>query len=122
MARAETPLYVGTNGIVAALDPRTGEELWRTKLPKCGGVGEPVALVLKDQHIFAASHGQVWCLDARDGNVLWRNGLPRMGYHSVLLALEGADAATGSDAITAAAVRRRQQAAAAGGAGAAVAT
>ena len=118
MARAETPLYVGTNGFVAALDPRTGEELWRTKLPKCGGSGEPVALVMKEQHLFAGAHGQVWCLDARDGSVLWRNGLPKMGYHTVLLALEGADAATGSDALAAAAVRRRQQQAAAGAAGA----
>ena len=116
MTRDPTPLYIGTNGIVAALDPRTGEELWRTKLPKCGGMGEPVAMVIKDQQIFAGSNGRAWCLDARDGSVLWQNGLPKMGYHAVLLAMEGADAATGSDAVTTTAVRRRQQQSAAGGA------
>ena len=115
MTRDPAPLYIGTNGFVAALDPRTGEEFWRTKLPKCGGMGEPVAMILKDQHIFAGAHGQVWCLDARDGSVVWRNGLPKLGYHTVLLALEGADAATGSDALTTAVVRRRQQDAAATG-------
>lgn len=29
MSRGQKPLFVGTNRFVAALDPRTGEELWR---------------------------------------------------------------------------------------------
>jgi hypothetical protein len=118
MAR-QTPLYVGTNGFVAALDPDTGQEHWRTKLPKCGGVGDPVAMLIKDGCLFAASHGRVWCLDKEDGTIHWTNGLPRMGFHAVLLAMEGAEAATGTDASMAASVRRRRQrAAAAGGAAA----
>jgi outer membrane protein assembly factor BamB len=109
MSRNDTPLYVGTNGIVAALDPGTGEELWRTKLPRGAGMGEPVTLVIKGEHLYAGSYGQVWCLNKRDGVVLWRNGLPKMGYHAVLLAMEDADAASAQDVAAAAAWRRRQQ-------------
>jgi hypothetical protein len=112
MAR-QTPLYVGTNGFVAALDPDSGQEHWRTKLPKCGGMGDPVTMVIKDGCLFAASHGRVWCIDKTDGTVRWMNGLPGTGFHSVLLAMEGADAATGQDAAVGAAHRRRQQHAAA---------
>jgi outer membrane protein assembly factor BamB len=122
MARGQTPLYVGTNCFVAALDPQTGEELWRTKLPKCGGMGEPVAIVIKDGRLYVGSHGQVWCLDQRDGTVLWRNGLPKMGYHAVLLAMEGADGGTAQDAAATVARRNRQQQAAAAGGAAAAAT
>jgi outer membrane protein assembly factor BamB len=120
MARMENPLYLGTNGIVAALDPWTGEELWRVKLPRCSGVGEPVSVVIKNHLLFAGANGRVWCLDKRNGELLWHNGLPRMGYHAVLLAIEGADASTGLQSTTVETVRRRrQQAAAAGGAAAA---
>jgi outer membrane protein assembly factor BamB len=108
MART-APLFVGTNGYIAALDPDNGQELWRTKLPKCGGIGEPVAMVIKGGHLFAGANGKVWCLDKSDGRVCWTNGLPGTGYHTVLLALEDADAGTGLDATLTAAHRRRQQ-------------
>ncbi len=114
-----TPLYVGTNGIVAALDPHTGEELWRTKLPKCGGVGEVVSMVLKDGYLFAGANGRVWCLSKTDGSVLWQNGLPKMGYHAVLLAMEGAEGGTAYEPAAESMRRRHQQRAAGGSAGAA---
>jgi outer membrane protein assembly factor BamB len=120
MAYTQTPLYVGTNRHVAALDPQTGEELWRTRLPKCSAIGEPVTMVIKDGRLYVGSYGQVWCLDQRDGTLLWRNGLPKLGYHAVLLAMEGAEAGTAQDAAAVVARRRQQQqAAAAGSAGAA---
>ncbi len=118
MART-TPLFVGTNGYVAALDPDSGQELWRTKLPKCGGHGEPVAMVIKGSRLFAGANGKVWCLDKSDGSVCWMNGLPGTGYHTVLLALEDAAGGTGLDATLAAEHRRRQQRAAAASAAAA---
>jgi outer membrane protein assembly factor BamB len=120
MAQAPKPLYVGTNRFVVALDPGTGEELWRTKLPKCSGGGEPVTMVIQDERLYAGCHGQVWCLDRRDGAVVWHNGLPGTGYHVVLLAMEDAAATTAQDVTVAAARRRRQQqaAAASGAAGA----
>ena len=118
MAKAQEPLYVGTNGFVAALDPGTGEELWRTKLPKCGGIGAPVVMLIKGQQLFAAAGGRAWCLDRRTGSVIWQNGLPKMGYHVVLLAMEGACTGTSQAAAAAAYVQQCQQQHAAAGAGA----
>ncbi len=109
MASTQEPLYIGTNCFVAALDPGTGEELWRTKLPKCTGMGGPVAMLIKDQHIFAAAGGRAWCLDRRTGSVLWQNGLPKMGYHVVLLAMVGASGESGQAAALGAYVHQARQ-------------
>ncbi|UCG32800.1 MAG: PQQ-binding-like beta-propeller repeat protein [Phycisphaerales bacterium] len=111
MARGHTPLYVGTNRHVLALDPRTGAELWRAKLPK-GGSGNPVTMVIKGQNLYVGHHGHVFCLDKRNGSILWDNDLPKTGYHAVLLAMEGAEGTGGAGAAVAE-QRRRQQAGAA---------
>ncbi|MFH1748470.1 MAG: PQQ-binding-like beta-propeller repeat protein [Planctomycetota bacterium] len=117
MARDPKLLYIGTNRHVAALDPRTGEELWRTRLPR--GSGHPVTMIMKGPYIYAGCYGHVYCLDKRTGEILWENGLPKMGFYTVLLALEGASACTSGDAACADAdMRRRQQAAAASSGGA----
>jgi outer membrane protein assembly factor BamB len=112
MPRTDQPLYIGTNRHVAALDVATGEEVWRTRLPKCNTDG-PVSMLIKDAVLIAASSGQVWCLDKRDGTVLWHNGLPGLGYNSVQLMLEGAQAATSQDSLAGAIDKRRRDAAAA---------
>ncbi len=118
MPRKKTPLYVGTNRIVAALDPDTGVELWRTKLPKGGSSGSPVSIVIKGQHLYVGCYGHVHCLDKRNGELLWHNGLAKMGYHVVLLAMEGAEGATSQGGAAAAErLRRQRQAAAAAAAG-----
>ena len=67
MASQTTPLYVGTNGFVLALAPLTGEELWRTKLPKCGGMGEPVSMIIKDQMLFAGAYSVFCWVEIRFG-------------------------------------------------------
>ena len=109
MATRQTPLYVGTNRFVAALDPRTGAELWRTKLPK-GGLGSPVTILIKGLSLYVGHYGRVYCLAKGDGSILWENGLPKTGYHAVLLAMEGAQGGTG--ALAATVEQRRRQAAA----------
>ena len=117
MARDPQLLYIGTNRHVAALDPRTGEELWRTRLPR--GSGHPVTMLIKGTYIYAGCYGHMYCLDKHTGEILWENSLPKMGYHAVLMALEGASAGTAGDAaIAVAELRRRQQAAAASSGGA----
>lgn len=79
------PLYLGTNGHVAALDPRTGERIWRTKL-RNGGWGQFVSLSLDDTRVYAGHYGLCHALDRFNGTPLWTNDLPRMGYTMVLLA------------------------------------
>ena len=111
MAQRHTPLYVGTNRHVLSLDPRTGAELWRAKLPK-GGIGSPVTMVIKGQNLYVGHYGHVFCLDKRNGSVLWQNDLPKTGYHAVLLAMEGA-VGTGAGAVVDEQRRKKQAAAAA---------
>ncbi len=106
MARDSTLLFVGTNRHVAAIDPRTGEEMWRTKLPK-GAASHPVTLLIKGQQIYAGHHGHVFCLNRRDGTILWHNDLPRMSYYPVLLAMEGATGASAPAGVAAASKRKR---------------
>ena len=112
MTRGRQPLYVGTNGYVLALDPRRGEELWRTKLPK-RSTGAPTTILIKGHHLYVGHYGRVFGLDRRTGEVLWESELPKTGHHAVLLAMAGATG-SGGDAV-ATAHRQRQQAAAAGG-------
>ena len=114
MTRGMKPVYAGTNRFVMALDPRTGEELWRTKLPK-GGMGSPVTMLIKGQHLYVGHYGHVFCLDKRNGSLVWQNGLPKTGFHAVLLVMEGAEGSGGS-AVAAVDLQKRQQAAAAGAA------
>ncbi|MFH1418123.1 MAG: PQQ-binding-like beta-propeller repeat protein [Planctomycetota bacterium] len=118
MARTREMLFAATHRWVAAIDPKTGEELWRTKLPQ-GGFSVPIILI-KDTYLYVGHAGHVYCLDKRYGEVIWDNGLPKMGFQTVVLAMEGA---TTSDVAAAAAGttsdRRRRAAAAAGGGAAA---
>ena len=112
MSRDPKVLYIGTNRYIAALDPRTGEEVWRTKLPHSGPT--IVTILIKDRNLFVGHAGRVYCLDKRSGEVQWENGLSRMGYHPVLLAMEGAQGSTSSGMSAAEAERRRRAAAASG--------
>ena len=119
MARIKNVLYVATHRFVAAVEPKTGEEVWRTKLPH-GGSAVPT-MVLKGDHIYIGHAGYVYCLDRRMGQVLWENDLPKMGFQSVVLAMEGATAAaTGAVTAVQAAQQRAAAAASSGGAAGAV--
>ncbi len=113
MAHRIEPLYVGTNRFIVAIDPRTGEELWRAKLDADRGV---VALLIRDRYLFAGCSGYVYCLNRHDGAILWKNTLPRTGYDSVVLLMEGATNAPLDVLIAADKRKRGEQAGAAGAA------
>src|SRR3954469_2748079 len=82
------PLFIATNGFVCALDPATGAELWRTRLPKARGT--LVSLLIGDGLLFAGCGGNVYCIEAATGRLLWNNGLPGTGFQPVLMTREGA--------------------------------
>ncbi|MBN2560882.1 MAG: PQQ-binding-like beta-propeller repeat protein [Phycisphaerae bacterium] len=114
MARSRKLLYVGTGRYVAALDPKTGEECWRTKLPHAGA--SVVTMLIKDEHLLVGHAGHAYCLAKASGEIIWENGLPRMGYNPVLLAMEGAQGPSAGDVAGAWADGRRRAAAAGAGA------
>jgi outer membrane protein assembly factor BamB len=86
------PLIIGSSGYVAAINPMTGEELWRTALRKgllSGAVREDVSVIVSGEVVFAGSNGHLFCLSATDGALLWTNELKGMGYDDVSLAMAG---------------------------------
>ena len=112
MPKGPKVLYIGTNRFVTALNAKTGEESWRTKLPHAGGA--VVTILIKDRCLFVGHAGHAYCLDKRTGEILWENGLPKMGYHPVLLAMEGAQGSSSGEVAASWIEQRRRQAAAAG--------
>ena len=99
MGRQSKLLYVGTGRFVVAVDPASGEEVWRTKIPS--PYGTIVTLLLAKDRVYVGHAGSVYCLDARSGGILWKNGLPKTGYGAVLLTMEGADCSVQPGAVAA---------------------
>lgn len=88
-------LYLGTNGHVLALDPQTGDEVWRTKL----GSGlfsttshQDVTVIEHNGQLFAGCYGHLFCLDGSDGTIRWHNELPGLGHNDVALSIDGRSA------------------------------
>jgi len=86
-------LYIGINGHVAAIDPATGREIWRTALGGGGLFSHPghqdVCVLEHEGRVFAGCHGHLFCLDAATGQSLWRNDLSGLGRNDVTLAIAG---------------------------------
>ncbi len=85
-------LYIGCNGSVAAVDPKTGDEVWRAPVVKGllgGSVQQDVCILEDGGRVFAGCYGEIVALDAGTGEELWRNSLKGMGYNEVTLAMAG---------------------------------
>lgn len=77
---------------VVALEPLTGDEIWRSRLP--GVFGGPVGTLLIDgDMVFAGNHGRLHCLSLDDGRHLWTAELKGLGWGMVSIAIDGANAA-----------------------------
>ena len=57
-------LYIGCNGIVAAVDPATGKEKWRTPLPTggflAGNSRTDVCILEHEDRVFAGAKGHLF--------------------------------------------------------------
>ncbi|MEO8405840.1 MAG: PQQ-binding-like beta-propeller repeat protein [Chitinophagaceae bacterium] len=85
-------LIIGCNGYVSAIDPKTGEEVWRTKLRDGllgGSRGMDVSVLLEGNQVFVGCHGRIYSIDALTGSIMWSNELKGMGYNEVALARQG---------------------------------
>ena len=82
-------LYLGCNGFVCAVDPATGQEVWRTPLNTGGFLGsmrcQDVNVIEDGGIVIAGVYGYVFGLDAQTGQVLWQNELKGMGYNDVTM-------------------------------------
>ena len=82
-------LYIGTNGYVAAIDPQTGREIWRTELSTGFFSGSDVCVLEHEGQVFAGTNGYLFALDGATGNIIWENGLEGMGHNEVTLSIAG---------------------------------
>jgi len=78
-------IIIGLGGHVAAIDPGSGAEIWRTKLK-----GSSFVTILQtDDHVYAGAGGELFCLDASSGSILWRNPLKGLGLGVVAFSNSG---------------------------------
>jgi outer membrane protein assembly factor BamB len=74
------------DGLLIALDAKSGAPLWRTRVPS--PVGDAIIALQKTSQILmpllggAAMRGGVWCLDGATGKVLWR--FPKSGREEAI--------------------------------------
>ena len=75
MASTKDQLFIGVGSHAVAVDPATGEELWRTRLK-----GNGIATVwLANNQLFAGCAGELFRLDSATGSILWHNKLKGLG-------------------------------------------
>ncbi len=69
------PLYIAVGGHAVCIDPRNGDEIWRTKLK---GASYATIAVTNGQ-VLAAASGELFSLHPRTGDILWHNKLKGLG-------------------------------------------
>lgn len=69
-------LYIGCNRHVSAIDPSSGDEVWRTSL-STGGFSstshQDVCILEHEGKVYADCYGRLFAIDAGAGNILWKN-------------------------------------------------
>ena len=99
MARARDRLFLGVGGHVVAIDPATGDEIWRTRLKST-----TVTTVWSDgKRVYGGAQGELFGLDAASGNLLWHNKLKGLGMGIVAFPGSSLEAAAAAAAEAAAA-------------------
>lgn len=78
-------LYLGIRGSVLAVNKKTGDIVWNTKLRG----HDYVMLVVEGDVIFAYSGGYLFCVDKQSGHIHWENGLKGMGFGMGTIAIQG---------------------------------
>jgi len=109
-------LYAATKRHVVALDPFSGDEIWKTKLPKF--TGSFVSLMNTPHTLFAArSNGVIHALDKWTGEILWERNYKELRNQPISLASSIDTSGVDLGAMASAAGAQRAAAAAAATAG-----
>lgn len=83
MPSPTTLIYAYLNHNLICLHLATGEEVWRTKLPKSGSY--VASLLVQDDTVIVGVNGVVHCVDAYTGQLRWTNELKGLGYGNIFL-------------------------------------
>ena len=99
-------IFIGIKGSVIALDRRTGERVWATRLKGCDFVN----VLVQDGTVVASCYGEIFCLDPLTGGVRWHN--PLKGFGVGLATIAAGDGSGTGNASALAAKRQRDEEAA----------
>jgi outer membrane protein assembly factor BamB len=73
-------IYIAIGNHVLAINPSSGTELWRRKLPS----STLVTLLVRSEAIYAGAAGELFCLDPRSGEIRWQNQLTGLGMGVII--------------------------------------
>ncbi len=85
MGRFKEVVHIGVGGSVVAVDIKSGEIVWSTKLKS----HQFVSLIVRGDRVYAGAAGELFCLSAGTGELLWHNKLK--GFGMSFLTFAGTD-------------------------------
>lgn len=91
-ARVNERLFIGSNGHVCAIDPSSGNEIWRTRLQEgilTATQSGDVSVLVRGDVVFAGCQGHLFALAAATGEHLWHNELKGLRFNDISLSFEG---------------------------------
>ena len=101
------PLFILSNGRVAAINKKDGTILWEVKLREYLSSKMTLTyaqITVEGDKLFIGSTGMLLCLSTKDGSLIWKNELKGWGYSFVSMANAGNEAAAASAATASAAI------------------
>ena len=85
---SESSVFVGINGYIACLDPKTLEVKWWKEVPSVSGV--MFSVIGGTNVVYGGCYGRVFKYD-ESGNLLYQNDLPSQGEIEVRMVLDSAN-------------------------------
>jgi len=87
-------LFIGSNGLVAAIDSLNGSIIWEVKLDTGSSFlsstqYQDVTILEESEYIFAGCNGHLFCLNAKTGKTLWHNKLSGWGNNDLSMSIGG---------------------------------
>ncbi len=105
----ETSLvYAFLSGHIICLHLATGQEVWRTKIPK--SMAQIASILVHDGVVLVGVTGRVHCFDAYTGTLRWSNELKGLGFNTVFLCAQDGSGATSLQSSQSAAMQAAVQA------------
>ena len=77
-------IYIGSNGKLAAINPKNGEIIWQTKI--AAAYNCDVSIVEKEDYLFVGCYGKIHGVNKQNGEILWTNELTGWGYANIGIA------------------------------------
>jgi outer membrane protein assembly factor BamB len=87
MQNANDLVYIGSKRSIFALDVESGQEVWRTRLPRLWG--SQVTLMVDGDSLFAGRGSYIYRLDRWTGQILWEHAVAESPTYLAMIATAG---------------------------------